>query len=79
MTKIRYLAAALAVSALVMGGCASTSQLDEVRATAEAAKRTAAEAKATADRAAADAAEANRCCQDTNQKLDRVFKKSMYK
>jgi murein lipoprotein len=97
----------LALSLGVFGGCASTKDLEAVRATADKAVADAAAAKATADSAAAAAAKAqasadaarssadsakssadaakssaeaaNACCRDTQTKIDRMFKKSMYK
>lgn len=88
----------LAASAVVMalalsGGCASTKKIDEVRAAAEDAKRTATqageraavaerkaeEAKSAADAAMRKAQAAERCCEETNEKMDRMFKKSMSK
>jgi murein lipoprotein len=78
-----------------MGGCASISreEFDAVRASASKAAADAAAAKAGADKAlaaatkaqsTADAAKsgaesANACCRDTQTKIDRMFKKSMYK
>jgi hypothetical protein len=69
----------LAVSLGLTAGCATTSQVEEAMAAAQEAKRAAADAQATANKAASDAAKANACCNDTNAKLDRMFKKSMYK
>lgn len=84
----------------LVGGCASTSELNEVRATAEAAQQAAATARTTAGeaksmaRAAQSAAEAadlkadeallsannaNSCCEQNSEKIDRMFKKSMMK
>ncbi len=98
-----FLVAGLALA----GGCASTKDLEAVRATADkaaaaamkaqasadsaaaaaakaqasadAAKYTSDAAKATADAAKASADSANACCHDTQTKIDRMFKKSMYK
>ncbi len=77
------------IVAVVLGlsaGCASTAQIDEIKAMAQEAKTMAADAQATATQAASDAAaakagadQANACCRDTNEKLDRMFKKSMHK
>lgn len=64
--------AALAGAFIVLSGCASTSELAEVRAMAE-------EAKANSERALQEAQQANQCCTDTNEKIDRMFKRSMYK
>lgn len=73
-------------------GCASTQetelgqQLDEVRAIAEQAAADAAAARAAADtaqnradEAAATANSAKQQSQDTEAKIDRMFKKAMYK
>lgn len=104
----KIVAPAVLVLALgVLGGCASTKDLEAVRAVADKAVADAAAAKAAADKAAAAAAKAqstadaakssadaavssadaakstagsaNACCQDTQTKIDRMFKKSMYK
>lgn len=86
-------ASAMAVALALSTGCASTTKIDEVRAMAEEAARTAtqageraavAERKADQAQSAADAAmrkaqEAERCCEETNEKIDRMFKKSMSK
>ncbi len=84
---IRNAAAALMLVSLAgVTGCASTSDIEALQA--EVAK-----ANSTANQAAADAAEAKRdaaaartaaeqardSAQETNEKLDRMFKKSMYK
>jgi hypothetical protein len=97
----------LALGLGVLGGCASTKDLEAVRAVADKAVADAAAARAAADKAAAAAAKAqstadaakssadaavsaadaakstagsaNACCQDTQTKIDRMFKKSMYK
>lgn len=78
--------AALATVLAVSAGCATTEEIDSLRTTAEEAKRTAAEAQAAAARAEskADAAkraaeDAKGCCRDNSEKIDRMFKKSMYK
>lgn len=74
----------IALTGLV--GCATTSDLDALRAevqkTNETANRAAADAaSAKQDAAAAKAAaeDARDSAQETNEKLDRMFKKSMYK
>jgi murein lipoprotein len=81
----------LAASGLLFG-CASTQQaemskqLDEVRAIAEkaaadaaAAREAAAAAQASADAATATANDAKQQSADTEAKIDRMFKKAMYK
>ena len=47
--------------------------------TAQDAKSAADRAQQTADQALQSAAEANNCCQQTNEKIDRMFKKTMVK
>ena len=92
--------AVFALSLALLGGCATTKDLEAVRAIADKATADASAAKASADKAAAAAAKAqstadaaksssdaakssseaaNACCQDTQTKIDRMFKKSMYK
>jgi Alanine-zipper, major outer membrane lipoprotein len=51
----------------------------KAQASADAAKSTADAAKTSADAAKSAADVANACCQDTQTKIDRMFKKSMYK
>jgi murein lipoprotein len=92
MMKAVKLSALVAVAALATG-CASTSDLEALdarvsaldgrvaTASADAASAKAAAAEAAAKAAAAEAA-ANRAAQyaqDTNSKLDRMFKKSQHK
>ncbi|GAB3306984.1 Lpp/OprI family alanine-zipper lipoprotein [Haliea atlantica] len=79
-------AASIAAFTVLATGCASTSSVDEVRAIAEAAQRSADEAKqsaASAERTAADAKrtaeEAKRAADEANTKIDRAFKQSMQK
>jgi murein lipoprotein len=92
MMKAVKLSALVAVAALATG-CASTSdienlqaQIDTLKPQVSAASSDAASAKAAAAEAAAKAAAAeaaaNRAAQyaqDTNSKLDRMFKKSQHK
>lgn len=73
-------------SMLVLTGCATTSDLNDVRAKAEQAQQSADEAKAMArdaktssDRAATEAAAARQAAEDTNRKLDEMFRRSMMK
>lgn len=92
-SKLSKLAAAAAVVGL-MAGCSVTSeQLEEVRTAAEQAQAEAAEAKALAEQANAKAAaaestangamqtaeDAKTCCEETNAKIDNMFKKAMQK
>jgi murein lipoprotein len=68
----KILLAGAAASALLLSGCATTSQLDEVKGMAM-------KAQQTADMAMQKADAANQCCKANTEKLDRMFKKSMYK
>ena len=68
LTKVFALAA---ITGLTVG-CASTSDLQKVQNDAN-------EAKAMARQAMDAANAANACCQENTEKLNRVFKKSMYK
>lgn len=86
-------ASAVAMALGLSAGCASTTKIDEVRTMAEEAARTATQAteraavaerkaeqaQSTADAAMRQAQEAERCCEETNEKMDRMFKKSMTK
>jgi murein lipoprotein len=69
-----------------LAGCATTSDLDALRgqvdaasAEASAARAEAAEAKAMAAEAITTANEARATSQETETKIDRMFKKAMYK
>lgn len=73
-------------TAIGLSGCATTKDLDatkmevqQANATAEMALKTANEAKATADDAKAIAEDAKATSAATEEKLDRMFKKAMYK
>lgn len=81
-TSMGLMIAALAASA----GCATTGDLDSLRAEVDKANATAQQAAADAASARQDAAAAKTAAEaardtarDTNEKLDRMFKKSMYK
>ena len=77
----------LMLAALVgLAGCATTSDLDAVRAEVKQANDTANSAAAKADAASKEAAaasqtanEAKVSADEANSKIDRMFKKSMYK
>lgn len=69
-----------------LAGCATTSDLDDLRAEVQKANSTANQAASDAAAAKRDAAAAREAAeqardsaQETNEKLDRMFKKSMYK
>jgi uncharacterized protein YceK len=68
----KILLAGAAAGALLLSGCATTSQLDEVKGMAM-------KAQQTADMAMQKASAADQCCKANTEKLDRMFKKSMYK
>jgi len=78
--------AAILVASTGMIGCATTqevqnlqAQVDSASADAQAAKAEAAEAKALAQKALNTANDANATSQATEAKIDRMFKKAMYK
>ncbi len=72
MKPYTKIVAMLVVWTLLLSGCATTSQLEEV-------KGMAVKAQQTADLAMQKADAANQCCKGNTEKLDRMFKKSMYK
>jgi len=85
MMKVVKLSALVAVAALATG-CASQSdidnlqgQIDTLKPQVSAAAADAAAAKASAAAAEAAANRAAQYAQDTNAKLDRMFKKSQHK
>lgn len=95
MKKMKTIAkfAAVTLAVGLAAGCATVSDLENVRAIAEEAKAAAAKANAAAAEAqttanaastkankAMNAAEdANNCCIETNEKIDRMFKETMRK
>jgi len=79
MKKAIIRATLIASSLGLLSGCATTAQLEEVRGIANQAlteARGASQAAADA-KAAADAAQA--CCNETQQKLDRMFERTQLK
>ncbi|WP_211263112.1 Lpp/OprI family alanine-zipper lipoprotein [Thioalkalivibrio nitratireducens] len=84
---------AVAASLAILGGCASTSALEEVRMTAEAAQAEAAEARriatqaqgtadqalTTANEAKADAEAARRTADQNREEMNRMFQRTMQK
>jgi hypothetical protein len=70
---------ALVLSAGLTFGCATTKDLEAVRADAQRAEATANQAQATANEARSMAADASACCKENTDKMDRMFKRSMYK
>ncbi|HOB61988.1 MAG TPA: alanine-zipper protein [Candidatus Competibacteraceae bacterium] len=75
LTKI----STLALIAGLTVGCASTSDLQKVQNDANEAKAMASNALNTANNAMATASEAKSMSMATDEKLNRMFKKSMYK
>jgi len=83
----------LALSMGLIGGCADTTQIDAVKATADAAmaKATdaynlaqnahtvASEAAYAADKASKDAQAALACCNENSRRLDKMFEQAMQK
>ena len=85
--NVKTVAASIALITIFgLTGCASTSDLQKVQdqaaqaqSTADAAAKDAADAKAAAAAAQATADEAKAQAMATDDKLNRMFKKSMYK
>jgi len=72
----------VALVLLVIGlsaGCATTGQLEEVRAEAQRANSTANQALQVANQAQQTATEANARSMETDEKLNRMFQRSMMK
>jgi len=92
-TNIKRVAGIVTLAAVGLAGCASTSEIDSLRSeirqandtatnaasTAEAARSEAAAASRAAAEANATAEEAKAMAEATDAKIDRMFKKSMYK
>ncbi|MGI9229390.1 MAG: Lpp/OprI family alanine-zipper lipoprotein [Gammaproteobacteria bacterium] len=93
MKTLVFKVALLASALVLLGGCATVEQLNEVRAIAESARAAAnsvvgaadealavaREAQATADAAQATADAAESCCDENTGKIDRMFEKAMRK
>jgi murein lipoprotein len=85
--ELKPMAAILIIAALtVLGGCASSGDVDTMSSDIQNANDTANQAAADAAAAKSDAAaakaaaeEAASLSRETNEKLDRMFEKSMYK
>lgn len=58
---------------------AAQRRADDAMSAANQAQQTADQAQRTADSAMSAAQRSQSCCQETNEKLDRMFKKTMYK
>ena len=71
--------AALLLSAGLIVGCASTSEMDALKMMVEEAKQEAAMAKQEAAQARATAEEAMRMSQATDERTNRMFRRSMFK
>lgn len=86
MIRKEFKVAAIAAALAITTGCASTSDLDALRTEVQQANQTAESAQAKADSASREAAEARSIAEEalsrsneTDSKIDQMFKKSMYK
>jgi murein lipoprotein len=88
MKRVKNKTAAILMTVSLAGltGCASTSDLEALQAQVDKANSAASQAAADAAEAKRDAAAARTAAEqardsaaETNEKLDRMFKKSMYK
>ncbi len=85
--QLKSIVTILALAGIVgLSGCATTSSVDKLRAEVEAAQATADSAEAKADAASRDASaalatasDAKATADDTDEKVNRMFKKAMYK
>jgi hypothetical protein len=78
--SLKTTAAAFMLVALTgLTGCATTRDLDALKAQVEKAQATADQAASAANAAAAKANAAQACCDANSEKMDRMFKKSMNK
>lgn len=82
----RFFAISALIAPLALGGCASQSEVDQLRseldkaqAAAEAAKAEAAAAKADAAAATARAEAAEKAAADSSRKADRMYSRSLRK
>lgn len=76
-TLLKLSAAAATVGLLV--GCATQTEIEDIRAMAEAAMDEASTAMVTAEGAEALARGAQTTADDNSEKIDRMFERSMYK
>ncbi|MCV6590432.1 MAG: alanine-zipper protein [Marinobacterium sp.] len=76
--KLPRLAVAL-LTATLMAGCASTSELNEVRSLAQQAMDAAGQASQDANAAMNAAGNAQACCQSNRARINRAFEDSMRK
>ena len=72
-------ALALVLSSGLLVGCASTKEIDALKTMVEEAKQEAAMAKQEAAQARATAEEAMRMSQATDERTNRMFRRSMFK
>lgn len=78
--QVRLIRASLLATVLVAaGGCATSSDLDSIRAMAEQAQADASAARQTAEEARATANQAMQMSQATDERLNRMFRRSMQK
>jgi len=78
--SLKTTAAAFMLVALTgLTGCATTRDLDALKAQVEKAQATADQAAAAAAAASAKANSAQACCDANSEKMDRMFKQSMNK
>ncbi|MSS75662.1 MAG: hypothetical protein EXR90_01875 [Methyloglobulus sp.] len=69
----------IALAASLVVGCATNSDIENLQTQIDGLKTSVAQASSDAASAAADARTAAQAAQDTNSKLDNMFKKSMMK
>ena len=81
MNRLTTIAGTLAIATVVTlsSGCANNDEMDRLRADIQANRDAAARAQSTADNALHNSQEALNSANAANTRIDRMFKKAMYK
>jgi len=81
MNRLTTIAGTLALASVVTlsSGCANNDEMDRLRADIQANRDAAARAQSTADNALHNSQEALNSANAANTRIDRMFKKAMYK
>jgi hypothetical protein len=78
-TTLKLAALSLVATSIALGGCSNTDEMDKLRADIQANRDAAARAQASADDADHRSKEALNAANAANARIDRMFKKAMYK
>lgn len=77
--SLRLTALGLIIASAALGGCSNTDEMDKLRADIQANRDAAARAQASAEDADHRSKEALNAANAANARIDRMFKKAMYK